>query len=904
MKIRSAAPSLLVLAIAALPSLAQDAGGSVSGVVKDATGAAVPKAAVSLLSGDRDVWGGAQSDEQGRFEIKRVAGGRYLLVVKAAGFSERRQRVVVEHGRDASVEVLLGAPAIEEEITVTAERGGVLSSGDAAQPVTVIGADDIAGRAKAVVAQIAEGETGVHLQRTSPTMAGIYVRGLTGKNVNLFVDGVRYSTSAQRGGVNTFLDLIDPTALESVEVLRGPQSAQYGSDALGGSVQFLTRTPSFSSGESRLGGGLAMHFNSADVSYGGSFDATLAARNFGLSAVGVGRRINTLRAADGTDSRNAVTRFLGLPADVAIDQRLPDTAFTQYGGMLKAAWSPSPGSQLRASYLRSQQDGGKRYDQLLGGDGNLVADLRNLMLDNVQLRYDRLRLGWLDELSLGASWNAQREERVNQGGNGNPRAAINHEYEKTRVAGAQATLRKATSRHSWQLGGDFYAEGVTAPSFSYNPVTGATAVRRGRVPDGASYQWGGVYLQDLFEAVPQKLQLAGAVRWSAASYEAQAADSPIVNGRPLWPDDSLDVDDVTFRAGLSFRPAPAWTLTASVGKGFRAPHVTDLGTYGLTGSGYEIAAPDVASLPATIGTSAGVTAVSTGIPVAQVEPERSLNYDVGVAYQTGKLRVRLGAFLNNVDDNIAKQALILPQGAVGTMLGDQPITAQAPGGAVFVPLSTSPVLVRANYDDARLSGIEAELEARPSARWTVSGVFSYIYAKDKRNGAPPNIEGGTPAPDGWLRVRWQSPKRGLWVEPYMHAAARQDRLSSLDLEDRRTGAPRTRASIAAFFSNGATARGLVGAGADGRLGTADDVLLATGETLPQVQNRVLGTAAGAPLYTSVDGYFMFGVRAGVRRGPHELLLDFENAGDANYRGISWGIDAPGRGLFVRYATRF
>ena len=56
-------------------------------------------------------------------------------------------------------------------------------------------------------------------------MAGIFVRGLTGNKVNVFVDGVRYSNGAQRGGVNTFLDLIDPSVLEGIEVLRGPNSA-------------------------------------------------------------------------------------------------------------------------------------------------------------------------------------------------------------------------------------------------------------------------------------------------------------------------------------------------------------------------------------------------------------------------------------------------------------------------------------------------------------------------------------------------------------------------------------------------------------------------------------------------------------------------------------------------------
>ena len=37
---------------------------------------------------------------------------------------------------------------------------------------------------------------------------------------------------------------------------------------------------------------------------------------------------------------------------------------------------------------------------------------------------------------------------------------------------------------------------------------------------------------------------------------------------------------------------------------------------------------------------------------------------------------------------------------------------------------------------------------------------------------------------------------------------------------------------------------------------------------------------------------------------HEILVDLENLGDENYRGISWGLDAPGRGVFVRYSLRF
>ena len=144
----------------------------------------------------------------------------------------------------ASEEVAVSSGA---EVTVTATPGLVQDIQAVSQPVNVIESGAIFERAKTVVAQAVLEEPGVNLLRTAPTMAGIYVRGLTGNKVNIFVDGVRYSNSAQRGGVNTFLDLLEPSNLQAVEVLRGPNSAQYGSDAMGGSVQFLSVVPSLAS---------------------------------------------------------------------------------------------------------------------------------------------------------------------------------------------------------------------------------------------------------------------------------------------------------------------------------------------------------------------------------------------------------------------------------------------------------------------------------------------------------------------------------------------------------------------------------------------------------------------------------------------------------------------------------
>jgi outer membrane receptor protein involved in Fe transport len=738
-------------------------------------------------------------------------------------------------------------------------------------------------------------------------MAGVFVRGLTGNKVNVFVDGVRYSTGAQRGGVNTFMDLIDPALVGSLEVLRGPNSAQYGSDALGGSLQFLSRVPSVGiTGNNRFRGLASAFTSSADASVGANGNGSYAAPRMGLLFGATARRLGDLRTGGGIDSHAAVTRFLGVQSDALMPSHLPDTGFEQYGGQATLSWLPGTNTHVTASYRHGRQNNGKRYDQLLGGDGNLVADLRDLTLDLFYARYERSEAGWFDHLSVTGSINSQYEERVNQGGNGNPRAAINSEPERTMAFGVQASLRKQTSsRNVMLIGGDFYPEGINAPSIGLNPVTGVVSVRRGRVPDGATYRSGGVFLQDSFELVPSKMQVVANLRVNGASYRARASDSPLVNGQPLWPDDQLTSAGWAFRTGVKATMSDDWSVSANVSRGFRAPHITDLGTLGLTGSGFEVAAPDVAGMGATVGSTADATAVSLGEPVEQVGPETSLTYEGGLHFRNAIVRSSLSIFLNEIHDNIAKQSLILPAGAVGKSLGGTPIVAQNANGVVFVAAATNPVLVRTNFDNARITGVEHTFEWRPSSRWIAGTTFTYLYSKGTRTGLPPNIEGGTPAPEAYVRANYYAPTGRWWTGAYVHIARSQDRLSTLDLEDRRTGAGRSRTSIRNFFVNGATARGWVGAGADGALGTADDVLAITGETVTQIQDRVLGVGvASAPLFTAVEAFATIGWRGGLRFGRHELILDAENLTDENYRGTSWGVDAPGRGFFLRYTTRF
>ena len=275
-------------------------------------------------------------------------------------------------------------------------------------------------------------------------------------------------------------------------------------------------------------------------------------------------------------------------------------------------------------------------------------------------------------------------------------------------------------------------------------------------------------------------------------------------GKPLWPDDSFSTTSLTFRAGAIITPAEPWTFVVSASRGFRAPHMTDLGTLGLTGSGFEVAAPDVEGRNGFVGTTADATAISTGDPVEQLVPESSFNVDGSVRFRSRRASAEFTVFVNHIYDNIQKQTLILPQGAVGTLLGTEPITAQNANGAVFVAATTTPVLVRANFDNARSWGFEHQGRYQFSSALSLRTVFTYYNVKDTKTDLAPNIEGGIPAPDGYLVLQLRAGRRqvvGAAVPACGRRSSRTCRRSTSAI-----AAPRRRARATTCARSSSTAR--------------------------------------------------------------------------------------------------
>jgi hemoglobin/transferrin/lactoferrin receptor protein len=687
---------------------------------------------------------------------------------------------------------------------------------------------------------------------------------------------------------------------------------------LGGVVNFISHAPRYGANDSEWHGNTNVFYSSVANSFGGNQLLSYGTHRFGILLNANARRINRLRPGEGLDFHSALNRFFGIPSDL-FGSRLPDTGFTQYGGLLRTNFNLDDETQLLFSYSRNQQDGGKRYDQLLGGDGNLIANLRNLMTDLFYARLSRQRLGVFDNASFTFSYNSQREERVNQGGQGNPNGAITFQPERTNVLGFNFYLDKQLGeRNTLLFGADIYRDHIDAPSVTLDPVTRVFTPARPRIPDGARYLTYGFFAQDVVTAIRDRLRISGALRYNVASYKSRAANAPLgPTGRPLFPDDSARFGAFSGRLGAVINLGGGFDFAAKYARGFRAPNTTDLGILGLVGTGFEVDASTAAALGGFIGTTAGGDAVSTGIAVTRLGPETTDSFDFSLRFTHRRGGFEVTAFTNKLNDVYFDQALVLPPGAVGEFLGSEQITGQNANGLVFVAAATSPVLVRVNFDDARFNGVEVNAQALINRQFSLNGNFTAITAHSFFDNQPPNIEGGVPPPTAFLSLRYQ-PRRAFYLEAYSTIAGSQDRLSTLDLGDRRTGAARSRTNIQNFFRRGACVRGITTPGPTGcGSASATAILIPTGETLAQVQNRILPIGATingvtvvnndtlVPLFTEVKSYTLFGVRGAYRFGERsEVFVDLENIFDQSYRGISWGIDGGGRGVTVRYRYKF
>jgi iron complex outermembrane recepter protein len=228
------------LAVAGPAGAQTPATGTIRGqVTLEQSGAPIHGATVLVVGARRQ----SLTGDDGRFEILNVPAGQHDLLVQREHFSSTRRAVTVTAGEVATVDFSLKATQVNEEITVTTSATGATTTFESFSSVKSLDATELARSRGATLADALANQPGIAIRSFGAGSARPIIRGFDGDRVLIMQDGVRSGDLSSQSGDHGVG--IDPAGLERLEVVRGPATLLFGSNAIGGVVNAITPQEAF-----------------------------------------------------------------------------------------------------------------------------------------------------------------------------------------------------------------------------------------------------------------------------------------------------------------------------------------------------------------------------------------------------------------------------------------------------------------------------------------------------------------------------------------------------------------------------------------------------------------------------------------------------------------------------------
>jgi len=437
---------------------------------------------------------------------------------------------------------------------------------------------------------------GVFVQKTNHGGGSPILRGLTGNQTLQLIDGVRLSNATFRFGPNQYFNTIDAFGLDRIEVLRGGGSVQYGTDALGGTIQAFTPTLLF--GETPTWNGQVLgRFASQDMEKSTRGSVGFSGQKIAFRAGLTLRDFGDLVGGDTTGTQSP-------------------TGYTENDYDLKAAWQITPALRLTALTQRVQQLDVPVYHkvQLENFAFNEMA-LQERALHYLRLEGEGKRAFASHWLLQGSLQNTVEKRRAAK----NNSTKQTDETDKVRSIGAVAQAESRwTARWSSVTGVEYYHDRVNSSRTKIDLSTNTTTEERGLYPDGSTMSSVGVFT--LHEYNWTKWQVTAGLRYNYFSINVSDENAGEVE---------LNPQALVWNASGLWRFLPEHALFAGVQTGFRAPNIDDLGTLGIVDFRYEQ-------------------------PNYDLEPEQSLQMQVGYKHHAPKLDWEVYWYQNTLEQLISR----------------------------------------------------------------------------------------------------------------------------------------------------------------------------------------------------------------------------------------------------------
>ncbi len=657
----------LAFAIAVIPVAAFSA--SIHGSISDPTGAVIPNATVELIEHNHSVTR-VTADSRGQYVLQQAPAPGSRLRVSAPGFSSAEKILSAENNaHDLVLDIELSLASLSEQITVTS-TGTPTPQAQLGVTVTVLNASEYQG-----TRDIQEGLRLIPgLQVTQTGQAGgttsLFIRGGGNDANKLLIDGI---PANDIGGGIEFANIAS-AAISGVEVLRGPNSALYGSDALAGVVSLTT---------TRGSSPLPLITYQAD---GGNFGTYHQEGTLG----GAYRKLDYFSDYSRFDTSNSI----------------PDDTFHNgtYSGNF--GWSLSPNSSLRATV---------RHDRIASGQPNAI-ELYGIPSNAKQANEDAY---------FGVTWDDQTTHNwhnlARYGG-----IRLRSEYSEFSATGIPQYDDDGNLLD--YLGAPITIHGANGYTVSGQALYQYVQSYPAAYPSSTDKDF--AYAQSDYRFNPHIMGLF-AFRYESERGYSSSPSSSIERGNYSYTfevqgdihsrlfytlgggleDNGLYGFAGTPRASLAWQAAGAnkngilggTKLRVSFGEGIKDPSVSD----------------QTSSLYALLGSFAGGSELASQYHVSPIGPEHSRTYDGGVdqLLLNGRGRISLTLFHNEFTDGIE----YIPQQGLTDLGVPNPVVTAAIYGATV------------NSQAYRAQGVEMEAEYQVSRDIFTRGGYTYVDATVQRS---------------------------------------------------------------------------------------------------------------------------------------------------------------------------
>lgn len=424
----------------------------------------------------------------------------------------------------------------------------------------------------------------VFIQKSQQGGGSPMIRGFATNRLIYTVDGVRMNTAIFRGGNIQNVISLDPFATENTEVLFGPGSVIYGSDAIGGVMSFQTLTPQLSlSDEALVTGKAVTRYSSANSEKTGHFDVNVGWKKWAVLTSFSSWNYDHLRqGSKGPEDyiKNIYPQRQD-SADVVITQEDPllqiPSAYSQINLMQKVRFQPNNKWDLQYGFHYSETSPYGRYDRHNRfRDGTIrYAEWsygpQKWMMNNFSVSNVSNNLIY-DQMTLRLAQQSFEESRIDRSLN-NPRRSTRIENVEAYSANLDFT-KNLGAKNTLFYGVEYIQNDVSSNGFETEITTGVTTPGASRYPM-STWSSAAAYLNDEWR-ITEKFTVQAGVRYN--QYLLNADFNNNLDFYP-FPFTSAEINNSALTGSLGgvYRPNKKWAIRANIGTAFRSPNVDDVG---------------------------------------------------------------------------------------------------------------------------------------------------------------------------------------------------------------------------------------------------------------------------------------------------------------------------------------